>query len=80
MRTPSRGGFRDAVVPPGATYDADMGEFVLPYDEVRSAADPAARLTDFLQATYVAAADLADWPRASLETPLGRPGIPRAIA
>ena len=77
---PEPQGFRDASVPPGATYDADMGEFVLPYDEVRSAADPDARLTDFLQATYGAAADLADWPRASLETPLGRPGIPRAIA
>ena len=43
------------------------GEFVLPYAEVRAAADPDAMLSEFLQSTYDAAADLANGtaPRSS---------------
>ena len=44
-----------------------MGEFVLPYEAVRTARDPDAALLAFLQSTYEAAADLADWDRAALE-------------
>jgi Family of unknown function (DUF5996) len=40
---------------------------VLPYATVRAADDPDALLADFLQRTYVAAADLAEWDRAALE-------------
>jgi hypothetical protein len=39
----------------------------LPYEEVRAAADQTAVLTNFLQSTYDAAADLADWDRVKLE-------------
>ena len=53
----------------------EMGEFMLPYDEVRQAPDPDAQLMAFLESTYEAAADLAGWDRASLETP---PGFPRS--
>ena len=53
--------------PAGASYDKTMREFLLPYEVVAGAADPDATLTEFLRATYVAAADLADWDRAALE-------------
>ena len=52
--------------PPEAHWSTELGEFVLPYTAVRTAADPDAVLLDFLQATYEAAAETADWDR-SLE-------------
>ena len=65
---PEPAGFRDlGVSPDGARYDAAMGEFVLPYEAVRSAADPDAVLLEFLQSTYEAAADAAGWDRPALE-------------
>jgi hypothetical protein len=65
---PEPEGFRDAVVSPAAArYDRELGEFLLPYDAVRTAADPEATLLDFLQSTYEAAADRAGWDRAALE-------------
>jgi hypothetical protein len=65
---PQPPGFADARVrPEGAFYSADFGEFILPYDLVRAAADPDAMLLEFLQSTYEAAADLANWDRAALE-------------
>ncbi len=54
-------------LPAGAAYDAELGEFVLPYAAVRTADDPDALLADFLQRTYLAAADLGDWDRPALE-------------
>jgi hypothetical protein len=54
-------------LPKGASYSAELGEFVLPYEAVRTAADPDALLAEFLQTTYEAAADLAGWDRAALE-------------
>jgi hypothetical protein len=56
-----------AVAPDGARFDAELGEFVLPYAAVRAAADPTAMLGDFLHGTYALAADLAEWDRAALE-------------
>jgi hypothetical protein len=64
---PAGFGDRDVAVE-RARYDAGLGEFVLPYEAVRTAPDPDARLHAFLQATYAAAADLAHWDRAGLET------------
>ena len=63
---PEPNGFRAASVPHGR-YDETYGEFVLPYAEVRAAADPATMLMEFLQSTYDPAADLAQWDRAALE-------------
>ena len=51
----------------GASYYKDLGQFILPYDAVRKASDPDALLLDFLQETYEAAADLAQWDRQALE-------------
>jgi hypothetical protein len=39
------------------------------YDEVRRAASPRLALLDFLQTTYEAGAELAQWDRAALEQP-----------
>ena len=65
---PTPEGFRDyKIKPKGAFYSNDLGEFLLPYDEVRTSDDPDASLLDFLQSTYEAAADLAKWDRAALE-------------
>lgn len=77
---PEPEGFRTAPVrPAAASFNATMGEFLLPYEAVRSAADPKAALLDFLASTYEAAADAAGWDRKALECGLGRPGTPRAV-
>ena len=65
---PTPDGFSGARVRPAeASWLADLGEFVLPYDAVRTSDDPDRTLLDFLQTTYEAAAGLADWDRAALE-------------
>ena len=55
------------VQPDAADYLEEMGEFVLPYDAVRTADDPDATLLAFLHSTYEAGADLGDWDRDALE-------------
>jgi hypothetical protein len=55
------------VLPPAARYDAAFHEFFLPYEAVRSAADPEAALTAFFESTYEAAARLGKWDREGLE-------------
>ncbi|GAA2497970.1 DUF5996 family protein [Streptomyces thermolineatus] len=65
---PEPDGFREfPVTPAGAYYNEELGEFVLPYREVRTAEDPDGTLLEFLQSTYEAAATLAHWDRADLE-------------
>jgi hypothetical protein len=60
--------FADAPLRPAAAfYSAELGEFILPYDEVRLAPAPDDFLLEFLQSTYEAAADLAGWDRTALE-------------
>jgi Family of unknown function (DUF5996) len=76
---PEPPGFRDSPVTEGASFDGTLGEFILPYETVRAAADPDARLLDFLNATYAAAADAGAWDRASLECPMGVPGQVRRV-
>src|SRR6201999_3159923 len=74
---PEPDGFKAAQVRPAtAHWDAAFGEFVLPYDAVRTAPDPDAALMDFFQSTYEAAADLAQWPRSELERALTSPSSP----
>jgi hypothetical protein len=65
---PEPAGLRDAsILPRGASYNASLSEFILPYDRVRRAPDPAADLLSFLESTYDAAANLGEWDRGSLE-------------
>ena len=71
---PEPPGYRDRAAPRGGYFDTTLGEFILPYDAMRAAADPDAMLFDFLAATYAAAADCGKWDRAALECPLGAPG------
>jgi hypothetical protein len=67
---PEPAGFAEAHVEPAeAFYSDSLKEFILPYDAVRTAADPDAALLAFLRTTYEAAADRAAWPRADLERP-----------
>lgn len=65
---PEPPGFRETEVEPAeARWDDDLSEFVLPYEVVRTAADPDAVLLAFLRSTYEAAADAAGWDRPALE-------------
>lgn len=71
---PAPQGFADAQVRPAAAFfSKELGEFILPYDKVRTASDPEAALMEFLVSTYEAAANLAKWDRKALECPLGEP-------
>ena len=77
---PAPNGFAEAKVKPAAAFwRKDLGEFLLPYEDVRRAADPDAALMDFLVSTYEAAADLGKWDRAALECGVGRPGVVRPV-
>ena len=59
---PIPAGFDNYPVQPKAAYFHDkFGEFILPYEAVRTAEDPAQALLLFLQTTYDAAATLATW-------------------
>ena len=50
-----------------ASYNKEVGQFILPYEAVRQSDNPDALLLGFLQETYEAAANLAKWDRAALE-------------
>jgi hypothetical protein len=63
---PAPPGYREAKVAHGR-FDETFGEFVLPYADVRSAADPESVLDGFLWSAYEAGANLANWDRAALE-------------
>ena len=55
------------VLPAAAFYHPQMKEFLLMYDDVRTANSPKATLMEFLQSTYNAAADCGHWERKTLE-------------
>ena len=77
---PEPAGFRATKVRPDAAFFSEaLGEFVLPYDAVRTAANPDRALLDFLESTYQAAAVAASWDRKSLECELGEAGVVRKI-
>lgn len=65
---PEPAGFKESPGrPASARYNAELGEFLLPYDDVRRAGSPDAMLLEFLQSSYEAAADRGAWDRAALE-------------
>ena len=73
---PKPEGFERAeVLPREARWDEGLGEFVLPWREVRRASDPDRMVRDFLQSTWEAAAELGGWNRAEVERPLDRKGF-----
>jgi hypothetical protein len=74
---PEPNGLKDARVQPDAAYyHRELGEFILPYDAVRTAASADQAITSFIESTYEQAATLAGWDRGALER--SRP--PRALA
>ena len=77
---PAPEGFSAAkVAPDAAFFSKELGEFILPYEAVRTAREPERALMEFLQSTYAAAADLAKWERSALECRLGENGTVRAV-
>ncbi|MEH2566855.1 DUF5996 family protein [Bradyrhizobium sp. AZCC 2289] len=77
---PEPAGFRTTKVKPDAAFFSEaLGEFILPYDAVRTAVDPDKALLDFLQGTYEAAAISAKWDRDALECAPGQPGVVRQV-
>jgi hypothetical protein len=55
------------VTPDAAYYSQPNGQYLLPYEAVRTAPDPDAALLGFLQSTYEAGAIHAGWDRETLE-------------
>lgn len=77
---PAPGGFAARPVEPAAArFDTTLGEFLLPYEAVRTSTDPEDAIMRFLQSTYAAAAETAGWERQALETDFGRPRVPREV-
>jgi hypothetical protein len=77
---PAPEGFAASQVKPAAAlFSKELGEFLLPYEAMRSARDPDAALMEFLQSTYEAAADLGKWDRGALECELGEPNKVRPV-
>ena len=67
---PEPRGIRDAAIGPvGARWDGEMGLFALPYQQVRTAAAPAADVLRFFEEAYGVAAQLAQWDPNLRQTP-----------
>lgn len=65
---PAPDGLDKALIrPKEAFYSQEMSEFLLMYDDMRKADSPDRSLLEFLQSTYEAGANLANWDRPSLE-------------
>jgi hypothetical protein len=65
---PEPPGYREySTAPAMGAFDANFGEFVLPYEAMRNSGNPDATLLAFLQNTYEAAANCAKWDRAGLD-------------
>jgi hypothetical protein len=76
---PTPEGFSEASVrPEEAFWLSDLGEFVLPYEVVRTAESPDETVDTFLESTYAAAANLANWDRRNLEREPGFRPLPRS--
>ena len=77
---PEPPGYRTTKVRPiAASFNETLGEFILPYDAVRTASDPDQALLEFLQSTYDAAANAGKWDRGALECEPGQPRVVRQI-
>ncbi|MDN4480258.1 DUF5996 family protein [Demequina muriae] len=70
---PEPDGFADHPIgPDGAYYSVDNGQFLLPYEAVATAEDPDQAVSEFLHASYRAAAKNGGWDRDALECDPGR--------
>jgi hypothetical protein len=76
---PTPDGFEgQGVKPEAAEFNDALGEFVLPYEAMRSSSNPRATLLDFLQSTFAAAERLSSWDK-DLSCAMGRKGVPRVV-
>jgi len=65
---PEPPGYKETAIRPAqARFDPAFGEFILPYESMRTTADPDTALLEFLQSTYEAAANCGNWDRTALE-------------
>jgi Family of unknown function (DUF5996) len=65
---PEPPGFAQAPVRPGiASYNTQLSEFLMPYEDARRSGSPRDAILEFSQSTYDAAASLGKWDRAALE-------------
>ncbi|MEP7038900.1 MAG: DUF5996 family protein [Acidobacteriota bacterium] len=65
---PAPDGFgKQKIKPEAAFYSDEMGEYLLKYEDVRQAENPDQMILDFMQTTYEAGANLANWHRKNLE-------------
>jgi hypothetical protein len=65
---PSPPGLETAPLRPSAAFwSAELGEFLLKYDDVRTSESPDAMILDFCQSAYEAGVRLAGWDRSELE-------------
>lgn len=62
------------ISPAPAGYHPDLGEFILPYDEVRRSTSPDQVILEFFNSTYAVEANLGGWDRDALELPDPLPG------
>ena len=61
---PEPAGLKEArVAPDAAYYHRELGEFILPYEAVRTAASPDQAILSFVESTYDRASTLAGWDR-----------------
>jgi len=58
------------VLPATASWSGEIGEFLLPYDDIRSAESSTRDLLTFVRTTYEAGAELGGWDRTALESPV----------
>jgi hypothetical protein len=56
-----------SILPATASYNTQLGEFVLRYDDVRNSVSPEHTLLEFFRSTYDVGATLARWDREALE-------------
>jgi hypothetical protein len=50
-----------AIKPSEASWNSDLGEFALSYEDVRTSASPRDAIVEFLESTYAAGASLSGW-------------------
>lgn len=55
------------ISPRGARWNAELGEFLLDYEDVRASSDPRAAILEFTNTAYAAGAHLAGWNRKLLD-------------
>jgi hypothetical protein len=58
---------KESVLSDAGHWDTQLGEFILKYDDARTAQAPEKDILDFCQTTYAAGAKLAQWDRDALE-------------